>query len=1059
MKKDKKLSFNHILENNMGKDALADSERLEPQPRFDTQYRISAYKPEDKVEEHPDTGKKKYNSQPVSEDSGAYQEKPVNNRMESISIPGQSLDSNEGKFLFSKKDKDEEIDYIRYITIIVRRWRIIGAIVLITLFAGIVKNIKSPRLYVASTKIFIKAKPIMNIMAFSYYPSYMDQQNRSETYIEMLKSNQLLERVQDRLQLPFSTAAVRKMINVEYKQGSSLILLKVTSSMPERAAAIANILVVEFIKLDEEMNRKDFSEALNFIQENLKITGDKLKIQEEALKFFQETYDILEIASETSMELTKLSGLESDLKDTRIEIIDNHEKLNMIKLLMKKQDKFVEISTMYDNSLQQKLVELNIDLTRTLSEYGPKHRKVTALRENISQIEKALTAEDAMAGGIKSKTVGINPILQKLQQEYMEIDTKNKALQARANALEVVIGEMQKELSTVPQRQLELRRLLRDKESTESIYKLLKDKEAEKKIQMNQITSEIQQLDKALVPTRPIPTKKFFNLLIALCTGLVLGFGVAFLLEFFDQTIKSPQEVETQLDIPILGIIPLAESQSILKSDTESNKHMAEPYRSVRTNIRYTSAYRKSNTFILTSALQGEGKTTMATNLAITFAMEGKSVVIIDCDLRRSTVHKNLEIEREMGVSEYLCGDANIDMVLKPTAHSNLFAVTSGSKVPNPGELLSSAGMSRLLQDIKKKVDIVIIDSPATIPVSDAIALAPLVDSAIIVFRAFKTPMKAALQVKNSLTRVGSKVVGGIFNGIVRPQGILSYYYHYYGYSSYYYNYYNYYTHHYYYESDDDENTLKKPNEILRERMQEFKTKLKSYNWIILIPAIIGIIAGIIVITRFLGRPNNNTNTAIFIKELDNSSTYNKTNEQQEVQSRIYGNNISGNEKSSGLDKNSLKNNSEASLPFNQKIAKQPTTSIERKFDNNSESPEYISKEFFPNWVKEWAESWENTNMEKFLAFYSKKLFKYKRGDFVGNYYDWAKERKALALQTKEKTIMVSDISVLESGPVESKLKFVQTSIYGNRKSKHNKILEIKKINSQWKIVKEYVVK
>ncbi len=257
------------------------------------------------------------------------------------------------------------------------------------------------------------------------------------------------------------------------------------------------------------------------------------------------------------------------------------------------------------------------------------------------------------------------------------------------------------------------------------------------------------------------------------------------------------------MGLPLLGIIPLMEEDSKV-IDTESKSSILEPYRSLRTNIRYTNVGTQKRSLLITSAIQGDGKTTKVCNLAISFAMEGKRVMVIDGDLRRASLHKIMGVPKEMGLSEYLTGQATLADISKTVFQGMITVITSGKRPPNPAEILGSPRFVDIIREGFESHDIVLVDSPALVPVSDALLLAPHVDSTIIIARAHKTPLKAMLFTKNSLVRAGANIIGIIFNGIEQRKGYYPYYYHYYSYYSYYKSKY------YYYEDDDEMDKLPK---------------------------------------------------------------------------------------------------------------------------------------------------------------------------------------------------------------------------------------------------------
>jgi len=269
-----------------------------------------------------------------------------------------------------------------------------------------------------------------------------------------------------------------------------------------------------------------------------------------------------------------------------------------------------------------------------------------------------------------------------------------------------------------------------------------------------------------------------------LFVGALLSFILIFFLEQLSKTIRFPMQIEKLYGLSLLGVIPELELDSG-KLDLDSDSKILEPYRSLRTNLNYTTPLASGNckSVIVTSALQGEGKSTKAVNLAICFALEGKKVLLVDSDLRRPSVHRLLNKDRGLGLSEYLTGQAEFSDVLQKTPYHGLTITAAGNKMPNPAEILGSTRIRNFLESAYKEFDIIFFDSPAIFPVSDALILAPQMDVTLVVFRSGYTPIKAGEEVLRKLDQVKATVIGGILNDVRSSKG--GYYYSYYGYSYY----------------------------------------------------------------------------------------------------------------------------------------------------------------------------------------------------------------------------------------------------------------------------------
>ncbi len=295
-------------------------------------------------------------------------------------------------------------------------------------------------------------------------------------------------------------------------------------------------------------------------------------------------------------------------------------------------------------------------------------------------------------------------------------------------------------------------------------------------------TPNIVQVEKALPNPTPIRPKPIVNMAIGGIFGLLLASGFAFISEYLDKTLRSPEEVAGILQLPVLGYIGDMDRPKL-----KNNKQRALPYvlaqprspvseafRSLRANLEYVDLDRPIQTLMVTSSTLSEGKTTIATNLAIVMSQLGRKVVLIDADLRRPRVHKALGISNVMGLSDVLRNHASIQEVAQPWGNTNLMVISSGSLPPNPAEVLSSDRMTQVLNDLKNIADMVIIDSPPSL-LADTSVLAARADGVLLVVQSNKTQMDAAVAMIEQLKRVGAHVVGVALNRINTHE---SYYYY-----------------------------------------------------------------------------------------------------------------------------------------------------------------------------------------------------------------------------------------------------------------------------------------
>jgi capsular exopolysaccharide synthesis family protein len=757
-----------------------------------------------------------------------------------VSIPDSSLvrvdtpDAKPALAPASPETADTEanapFDIMQYVGVLVRRKNIVMLVALIGAIISLVGYLQAVKYYSAHARMLFSPgfQDIMNDN-ISTLGSWSRDEQKMNTHLELLKSETLLKRVCKSLDNRISTGAIQVGLKVSRGlfngEKNDIVDIVFRHTSPEMAQEVVNQICREYIDYMREVSVQDLTNLIAKLDDQIARMQIELDNKENALREFKEKNRTVELSTETNNTISKLSNMELSLQQTGLDMLENRNRLSQIKKQIDQQDINVIQSMTYSNPFQSKLADLELQLNSASAEYSPEHYKVKMIKNQIDKIKDALKSD--ITKEAESRTLTKNPIRESLLQEVINLTIEKSASETKQVAQEKMIKGFDADLAKLPTIQLQFAQLTRETESLVGILKLLKSRYEEAKIKRDSQESDLKILEWAPLPAAGKSSMSLTNVLLGLLIGLVIGIVLAFLFEFLDQSIKDPQHVERVLEVPLLGIVPLIEmDKAIIDSSASKWRTILEPFRALRATLKHLATSQNIKTFIICSAVKGEGKTTLAANISITFALDGKKVILVDGDMRRAQMHTLFNIPKKNGLADYLMGASEIGDILKKTVHENLQVITAGEHPQNPAELIGSARFDLLVKELRGMADYVIFDSPALLPVSDGLSMAPKIDVCIMVVRALWTPIKAALQAKSQLKRVGCSVVGAVLNGISHSRG----------YYPYYYGYYRYYSYQYAYEEDQDQGKKFSLREFglrtelkIRDGLQTFAFSLPHY--------------------------------------------------------------------------------------------------------------------------------------------------------------------------------------------------------------------------------------
>ena len=653
-------------------------------------------------------------------------------------------------------------------------------------------------------------KFVMEIITLGLYDPETARSNRSNHFKEEYTEN---------IGLIFSKG-IQESIQVVNKRGTDVLTLSAKSSFPDEAALLANTVAKEFVQLDRKWGADQTINLLLFLEDQLQLKGKELSSAEEKVKTYMESEKIFDLTGNAGILLGQITAVESQYYETVAEININKENIRYIKGKLSDEEK--QLASQLKNSINAKVFALRKEIgareaefIRNESLYGPEHDAVKTAKKQISALKNKLDNEtnDLISRGLSVA----DPIeyRNELINELISADAILASSHTKAEEYSKLIEKYNTQIASLPKKQMEYARLERDRSVLSETYLFMRQKLEEVRVNVASEGGKVQIIDKAIVPENASKPNKKKNMLFGLFFGAILGTSFIFLRDYLDRTIQSIEWIE-RFGVTVLGVIPVVTGiemkQNIVKRRKKQNRGVSESntlqrylitreepkspisesYRTLRTNILYSQADKKIKSILVSSPSPGEGKTTTVANLSITFANMGKRTLLLDTDLRRPVIHRVFGLKKEPGISHYLSENLeDFDSLIQQTDVENLWVVPAGVTPPNPSELMGSKKMAKLIDRLEKEWDIILLDSPPLVAVTDASMISKAIDAMIMVVKAAETDREAFRRAIKSLIAIQVPLSGVVVNGISRRTSKDTYYYYYQYYQHYYGGYYD----------------------------------------------------------------------------------------------------------------------------------------------------------------------------------------------------------------------------------------------------------------------------
>ena len=559
-----------------------------------------------------------------------------------------------------------------------------------------------------------------------------------------IKDTQLLDRES-------VVGSLRGSMQIEPVPNSRLVRINVVGADPALASRVANAWADAYTKSNLERKVDASSYARTFLEQELAKSKIRLEESENSLVQYTRQKEILSVDEKSNpltQNFTDFSAALAKAEQDRIKAEANYDE---IKRTLSSSRDLLENKALA--TFRESKAKLELEYQQQLRTYKPGHPTMQALQAQIEVAEQRIQSESkAITGSVESTA----------RAAFDSAKAQEDRLRAR-------VETSKRSILNVQDQGIRFNILKREVDTNREMYSGLLKNLKEVGVTAMVGTNNVSVVDKADVPLFPFRPDVFRGAMTGLLLGLMAGLALAFVVEYMDDSIKFPDEVERFTGLPLIGVIPkvnVSKNSPEDQATREPRSALAEAYRSVRTALQFSTARGAPRTIVVTSCTKNEGKTTSAMALAVALSQMGKRVLIVDGDMRNPTLHRMFNTDHSSGLSNILSSDTEPISVTRKTDFPNLYLITAGPLPPNPAELLSGPGLVNLLDPSASHFDHIVIDAPPILGIADAIILCNQVDASLFVIESGKTRKAAIRNAIRRLRQSGTAPLGAILTKI-----------------------------------------------------------------------------------------------------------------------------------------------------------------------------------------------------------------------------------------------------------------------------------------------------
>ena len=678
-----------------------------------------------------------------------------------------------------------------------RKWIIIQAFVLILLSTVVSTSFLKPQ-YETSAKLIIEssdaASSVLEGIGLSSISSMLPSMSSDTTMqnnINLLTVDPIVERVVSLLQLRdrsgelydaesllhsnkiISAVFPRPHVEITELKETDIMQITTTATRPEVASRMANTFADIFIKTSLKRTNEEYRNAKIFIEEQLGLAKKQYMNALQEVKRYKLQEHTIDIGIEAKIALEKWAELMKEKEDNIIDLSEVNARISTLKQQLLFQDETAVSESAISNNpqierIKRTLTDLELELVEALTEKTQNHIDVIKIKEKIKEIKQELKKEML--------------IRRDSSEELQKLEGDLAALEIHLPGVNKDIEKYSALLLSLPDKELAMAQLNLKISASQELYKSLLESLYQVGVAEAMAIGEIRLIEPAAVPALndPVSPNSVLNILLGAFVGLIFGLALAMLVDYLDDTFKTPDDVKRYTDTIIFATIPkLGKNDTALIYNRDPKDPISESYRTLRNSIRFSSLDKPVKRLLVTSSLEGEGKSTIAANYAISLSNTDKRVLLIDLDFRRPSVHRKFSCSNNTGVTSLLSTGTNLEDVVQRTDCENLDILTSGPLPPDPGRLIESEAMAELIGKLADQYEYVVLDTPPLLVANDAIVLNDSADASVLVMECDKISQRAWLRTQELLENARMSPLGVVFNKFNQVQRGSYYYYHY----------------------------------------------------------------------------------------------------------------------------------------------------------------------------------------------------------------------------------------------------------------------------------------